>query len=190
MVVFIFSKERFDITAMKSTISVSSRCVMIFISLAAVIYFILLSGPMKLVFTNEEQISQHHTFGSSRRQADTDANRSNVWPCECQDKPGKGNQRWIFVMTPTYRRGTQRLDLVRLFNTLGHIQNLYLIVVEDAKEKSKKVSDLFGMGLIHHWNHSNKLSTPGLKAQLLIHVFSTAALTHRICAGPRSRAAK
>jgi hypothetical protein len=164
MVVIIFSKESIDIIPMKSTINVSSQCVVIFISLAAVISFILLSGPMNIVFSNEQQILQHYTLGSSRRQADTYENRSNVWPCGCQDKPEKGNQRWIFVTTPTYRRGTQRLDLVRLFNTLGHVQNLYLIIVEDAKEKSKKVSDLFGMGLIRHGSHSNKLSTPGLKA--------------------------
>jgi hypothetical protein len=74
------------------------------------------------------------------------------------------SQRWIFMITPTYRRVTQRLDLVRLFNTLGHIQNLHLIVVEDRQKRSWKVSELFNMRLIKHWSHSAVKSTRGLQA--------------------------
>ena len=101
----------------------------------------------------------------------------------------KNDQRWIFVITPTYRRSTQRLDLVRLFNTLGHIQNLHLIIVEDAKATSKKVSDMFDMGLVHHWSHSNMASTPNLKvnANLAIRaVLSPQLVTWCRCAAPSS----
>ena len=77
----------------------------------------------------------------------------------------RAGNRWIFVITATHRRPTQRLDLIRFFNSLAHVEKLHLILVEDSKTKTRKVSDLFKTGLMDHWSHSNVLSTPGLKVQ-------------------------
>ena len=76
---------------------------------------------------------------------------------------GQLNERWIFVITPTSRRNTQRADLVRLLNTLAHVSNLHLILVEDSVNKTKKVSDILRSGPLSIWTHSNILSTPLLK---------------------------
>ncbi|VDO45125.1 unnamed protein product, partial [Onchocerca flexuosa] len=43
---------------------------------------------------------------------------------------------FIYFITPTYRRPTQKADLIRLAQTLAHVPNLYWIVVEDANDTS------------------------------------------------------
>lgn len=46
----------------------------------------------------------------------------------------------IFMITPTYSRWTQKADLVRLCQTLMHVNNLHWIVVEDSDEKTALVT--------------------------------------------------
>ena len=47
---------------------------------------------------------------------------------------------WVFAVTPTYARFTQKADLTRLAQTLMHVKNLHWIVVED----SSSTTDLVG----------------------------------------------
>ena len=47
---------------------------------------------------------------------------------------------WIFAITPTYARFTQKADLVRLGQTLLHVTNLHWILVEDASYRTDLVS--------------------------------------------------
>jgi len=46
----------------------------------------------------------------------------------------------VYVITPTYKRHTQKADLTRLSQTLLHVPRLHWIVVEDSEEKSGLVS--------------------------------------------------
>ena len=58
----------------------------------------------------------------------------------------------IFAITPTYARWTQKADLVRLSQTLLHVENFHWIVVEDANTKSKLVENLLsnsGLNFTH-----------------------------------------
>ena len=48
----------------------------------------------------------------------------------------------ILAITPTYKRPTQKLDLMSLCHTIMHVPNFLWIVIEDAKEKSELVSRL------------------------------------------------
>jgi hypothetical protein len=52
------------------------------------------------------------------------------------------SQPLIFFITPTYRRTSQMVDLVRLGQTLHMDPGIYWIVVEDAENCSKRVRDL------------------------------------------------
>lgn len=47
----------------------------------------------------------------------------------------------IFMITPTYYRWTQKADLVRLCQTLMHVQNLHWIVVEDEVKNTELVTN-------------------------------------------------
>ena len=47
----------------------------------------------------------------------------------------------IFIVTPTYKRVTQKADLTRLCQTLMHVKNLKWIIVEDNVEKSELISN-------------------------------------------------
>ena len=47
----------------------------------------------------------------------------------------------IYMITPTYARWTQKADLMRLSQTLMHVPNLHWIVVEDAEERTKLVTN-------------------------------------------------
>lgn len=47
---------------------------------------------------------------------------------------------WIFAITPTYSRFTQKADLVRLSQTLLHVTNLHWILVEDSTFRTDLVS--------------------------------------------------
>lgn len=42
----------------------------------------------------------------------------------------------VYVITPTYKRHTQKADLTRLSQTLLHVPRLHWIVVEDSEEKT------------------------------------------------------
>ena len=47
---------------------------------------------------------------------------------------------WIYVITPTYARWTQKADLTRLSQSLAHVTNLHWILVEDSVEKTELVT--------------------------------------------------
>ena len=47
---------------------------------------------------------------------------------------------WIFAITPTYARFTQKADLVRLSQTLMHVTNLHWIIIEDSTYRTELVS--------------------------------------------------
>ena len=48
----------------------------------------------------------------------------------------------IFMITPTYKRSTQVPDMVRLCQTLMHVEYFHWIVVEDGDELSDDVMDV------------------------------------------------
>jgi len=49
---------------------------------------------------------------------------------------------WVFAITPTVERFTQKADLVRLTQTLQHVTNLHWLVVEDADARTDMVTNL------------------------------------------------
>ena len=49
---------------------------------------------------------------------------------------------WVFAVTPTYSRFTQKADLIRLSQTLLHVTNLHWILVEDSSYRTDLVSKL------------------------------------------------
>lgn len=50
----------------------------------------------------------------------------------------------IVAITPTYKRLTQKLDLVSLCSTVMHIPGFLWIVIEDSKSKSSLVANVLG----------------------------------------------
>ena len=64
----------------------------------------------------------------------------------------------IYVITPTYRRGTQQPDLTRLSQTLMNVRKLHWIVVEDSATRSQFVADLLKRSGLDY-THLN-VSTP------------------------------
>ena len=59
---------------------------------------------------------------------------------------------WIFAITPTYARFTQKADLVRLAQTLMHVTNLHWIIVEDSTYRTDLISRLLhetGLSFTH-----------------------------------------
>lgn len=52
------------------------------------------------------------------------------------------NIPWIFAITPTYKRMTQKVDLTSLCQTIQLVQNIVWIVIEDGYLKSDTVSDV------------------------------------------------
>ena len=48
---------------------------------------------------------------------------------------------WIYMITPTYARWTQKADLTRLAQTLMHVPNLHWILVEDSVQKTELVTE-------------------------------------------------
>ena len=48
---------------------------------------------------------------------------------------------WIYMITPTYARWTQKADLTRLAQTLMHVPRLHWIVVEDSEHKTELVTE-------------------------------------------------
>lgn len=69
---------------------------------------------------------------------------------------------WIYAITPTYARPVQKAELTRLVQTFLHVPNLHWILVEDAFNKSKLVTDLLqGSGL--SYTHLNAGTPPEYK---------------------------
>jgi hypothetical protein len=50
--------------------------------------------------------------------------------------------RRLYIITPTYRRPEQIAELIRMAQTLMHVQNFHWLVIEDAEEKTHMVSEL------------------------------------------------
>ena len=48
---------------------------------------------------------------------------------------------WIYMITPTYARWTQKADLTRLAQTLMQVPRLHWIVVEDSERKTELVTE-------------------------------------------------
>ncbi len=63
----------------------------------------------------------------------------------------------IYIVTPTYRRPEQRAELTRLSQTLMHVENIYWLLIEDAKEKSIMVAELLNKTGIRHIHLNGKL---------------------------------
>ena len=55
-------------------------------------------------------------------------------------KEGFNEMPTVYVITPTYKRHTQKADLTRLSQTLLHVPRLHWIVVEDSEEKTGLVT--------------------------------------------------
>jgi len=55
-------------------------------------------------------------------------------------KEGFNEMPTVYVITPTYKRHTQKADLTRLSQTLLHVPRLHWIVVEDSEEKTGLVA--------------------------------------------------
>ncbi|CEM23322.1 unnamed protein product [Vitrella brassicaformis CCMP3155] len=64
------------------------------------------------------------------------------------------------MITPTYRRVTQRLDLVRLTNSLGHVENVHFVLVEDSHQITPRIQQLLDASPVLHWSHLH-FSTTG-----------------------------
>ena len=52
------------------------------------------------------------------------------------------NLKTIFVITPTYRRSTQKIDLTMMCNTLMHVPQIVWIIIEDAPKPTSLVTQL------------------------------------------------
>ena len=57
---------------------------------------------------------------------------------------------WIYMITPTYARWTQKADLTRLAQTLMHVPNLHWLLVEDSEQKTELVRKFL-------WRHRDVL---------------------------------
>ena len=60
------------------------------------------------------------------------------------------NHPLIYFITPTYKRNTQMVDLARVIQTLMHDRGIYLILVEDSVNCTRRVRNLLdGSGLMY-----------------------------------------
>uniref|UniRef100_A0A0G4HWW3 Galactosylgalactosylxylosylprotein 3-beta-glucuronosyltransferase n=1 Tax=Chromera velia CCMP2878 TaxID=1169474 RepID=A0A0G4HWW3_9ALVE len=83
----------------------------------------------------------------------------------CTATPTKqSGLRWIFAITPTYRRVTQRLDMIRLLAAFAHVPNLYVVVVEDRETVSEKMKTTLEDSMMPEgsWALAAAPTTPGL----------------------------
>ena len=51
-------------------------------------------------------------------------------------------QQFVFFITPTYKRPTQMVDMIRLAQTLKHDKGIYWLVIEDAEHPTSRIRDL------------------------------------------------
>lgn len=75
-----------------------------------------------------------------------------MWPkseqlqsCNCTQKEGETineNLKTIFIITPTYKRSTQKIDLTSMCHTLMHVPNVVWIIIEDAPKPTQLVTRL------------------------------------------------
>lgn len=69
-------------------------------------------------------------------------------PITCQNPPNATSNSTsnrlptIIAITPTYKRLTQKLDLVSLCNTIMHVPSLLWVIIEDSGSKSSLVANV------------------------------------------------
>eukprot|EP00128_Syssomonas_multiformis_P007967 Colp12_sorted_trinity150504_noHs@25773 len=69
----------------------------------------------------------------------------------CQGGPAKSSTNvYLYIITPTYERLTQKADLTSLANTLRNVPKVHWIIVEDRNETSKLVRNLAARSGIEH----------------------------------------
>ena len=75
---------------------------------------------------------------------------SDMFPAQCYFTHLQGvNQfrrfkksKTIFVITPTYKRPTQKVDLISMCHTLMNVPNVVWIIIEDAPKPTQLVTNL------------------------------------------------
>ena len=75
----------------------------------------------------------------------------------------------IVMITPTYARWTQKADLIRLCQTLMHVDNLMWIVVEDSINKTDIVKRLLVKCKVNYI-HLNVRTAQDLQLEVLIYI--------------------
>ena len=118
--------------------------------------------PSTIVNHTQVQVSQHHpdpvdvatTVPASPTQTPTQQNnsRDHTDPVDVattvpasptqQINPQDPHMPTIFVITPTYHRITQKVDMTSMCYTLMHVPKLVWIVVEDSTGRTKLVTKL------------------------------------------------
>ena len=79
----------------------------------------------------------------------------------------------IFLITPTFRRITQKAELTALCHTLKHVPLLVWIVVEDSTSKSPVIQAMLarcGVPAVHLTVESPELATHSTKKSMKIKV--------------------
>ncbi|KAI1720026.1 glycosyltransferase family 43 domain-containing protein [Ditylenchus destructor] len=74
------------------------------------------------------------------------------------------NLPFIFFVTPTGRRPAQKADLIRLYQTLCHVPNLWWIIVEDAARPSPFIDEILKRSKLNSV-HLVALTPPEMKLQ-------------------------
>ena len=91
-----------------------------------------------LLTTNSQREAAHRTCSSLA--------------CKLMRLEGHSSSAVLYLVTPTYTRLTQKADLVRLSQTLMHVDNIIWILVEDRSSKSDLVRNLLersGLEYVH-----------------------------------------
>ncbi len=116
--------------------------------------------------TSEEQLDEHLTTIENLKKEINSLKRKekhlkNLARRLASKLKGKESERlpkldphipWVFAITPTYARFTQKADLVRLSQTLLHVTNLHWIIVEDSTYRTDLISRLLvetGLSFTH-----------------------------------------
>ena len=63
-------------------------------------------------------------------------------PCRTGQQGGDGEEKELFIITPTYTRHEQEPDLTRLGQTLMLAGNITWIVVEDSHSLSQRLKNI------------------------------------------------
>ena len=80
----------------------------------------------------------------------------NLTEMRCRDVVSAGIRRLenaiplVFVITPTYKRLTQKVELVRFSQVLRQVPNILWIVIEDSENKTATVADFLSNSGVPH----------------------------------------
>ena len=85
--------------------------------------------------TSLDNVTRHTTVSANSTEKD-------LPPCQVSSKD-VSNLPIIYLITPTYARLTQKVDLTRLIYTMRQVPRIHWIIVEDAAKKSKLIPKLF-----------------------------------------------